>query len=156
MKTNRFRFVGISFLFFSLINAVCFLLIESIDGIGFRDTKFYEIFASPFFFCVELLGFSFLMKRRIYILFPLLVFMIKLLITLFGNKMYSGDFIVYLTTYFSLLFNIGQYYIQEHLNHSGEFLFHMVGMFLYQAVVIFLAIKIYPFPVPPPTKHSNI
>lgn len=142
MRTNGFRFASISFLFFSLSNVVCFFLIKSIDGIGFQDVKFYEIFAFPFFFCLELLGFSFLMKKRIYLLFPLFVFTLKLLIFVLGNKMYSADLIVYLTTYFALLFNIGQYYIQNHLNNSGGFLFHMVGMFLYQTAVIFLAIKI--------------
>jgi|SRR6218665_1248206 len=148
MKTNRFWFVGISFLLFSSINSVCFFLITSIDGIGFTNIRVLEIFTFPFFFCVELLGFSFLIKRRIYILFPLLVLAIKALIILLGDKIYYlwWDIIVFLTIYFSFLFNIGQYYIQAHHVDFNfgiiELLFHTVGMFLYQAAIIFLAIKI--------------
>src|SRR6218665_898209 len=182
---NRFWLAGISFLLFSLINSVCFFLITSIDDIGSKRIELLDIFFFPFFFCAELLGFSFLIKRRtcifpfffcvkllrfllfikrrIYISFPLLVLAIKiLLISCFDYINFWWYFIIYWTTYFSFLFNIGDYYIDaHHLDFNFGIiglLFHTVGMFLYQAVIIFLAIKITAclFPVLSPPRRSNI
>ena len=225
---NRFWLAGISFLLFSLINSVCFFLITSIDDIGSKRIELLDIFFFPFFFCAELLGFSFLIKRRtcifpfffcvkllrflllikrrIYILFPLLVPAIKeikrriyisfpllapaikeikrriyisfpllvlaikiLLILYFGVINFWWYIIIYWTTYFSFLFNIGDHYIDaHHLDFNLRILdfnfgiigllFHTVGMFLYQAVIIFLAIKITAclFPVLSPPRRSNI
>src|SRR6218665_3712973 len=243
---NRFWLAGISFLLFSLINSVCFFLITSIDDIGSKRIELLDIFFFPFFFCAELLGFSFLIKRRtcifpfffcvkllrflllikrrIYILFPLLVPAIKeikrriyisfpllapaikeikrriyisfpllapaikeikrriyisfpllvlaikiLLILYFGVINFWWYIIIYWTTYFSFLFNIGDHYIDaHHLDFNLRILdfnfgiigllFHTVGMFLYQAVIIFLAIKITAclFPVLSQPRRSNI
>jgi hypothetical protein len=141
---EKLIFSLIAFMIFSFINILLFLLIFFIPLIGFRDTKFYELFISPFFFCSFMFIFYYFFKKINILFYPLLVLILKSLFILPNYDMNSGDFLISGSTLFSQLFNIAQYFLQKSDFQSKllEIIIHLVGMLLYQVFILSISKKL--------------
>lgn len=144
---NKFYYSFLVFSFFSLVNITFFFLIKNINGLGFEDSKFYEIFILPACYCLSLFLFIVVFsKEKAYLFFPVFIALLKLALILpqYGS-MASGDFLLTTSTNFSQLFNTAEFLLERSGLQSNitELLLHVIVMFIYQMLIIVLTKNIY-------------
>ena len=147
-EIKKIVFSSIVYIVFVFVNIIAFMLIRAFD-IGY-DTKFYEIFLPQIPFCACTYLILILAKTKTWKIFflPLFILVLKiLLILIIGYSPFVADSLMFFSMSFSLIFNIGQYYLELHQPHSITFaiILHLFALSLYQSFVLFIVMKISEF-----------
>ena len=142
MKRN-IGFSIFSFFIFSMINLLCYLIINVVDDIGFKAVYFEYIFSLPFVYCLFLFLFSLFIEKS-FLWFPLFSLTWKLCLIIPEYDFKHADILLGITTNFSLIFNIAQKALQHTVGHTAttEITLHTLGMFLYQVLILYFAKKV--------------
>lgn len=145
---KKIVFSSIVYTVFIFINIIAFVLMIALD-IGY-DIKYYEIFFPQIPFCVCIYLILLLAKTKTWKIFflPILVLVLKILsILIIGYSPFVADSLMFFSMSFSLIFNIGQYYLELYQPQSMTFaiILHLFALSLYQSFVLFIVMKISEF-----------
>jgi hypothetical protein len=145
---KKIVFSALVYIMFVLVNIIAFILME-VFNIGY-SIKYYEIFFPQIPFCVCIYLILLLVKSKTWKIFFLPAFLLILkiiIISINGYTPFIADSLMFFSMSFSLIFNVGQYYLELYLPQSmtSAIILHLLALSLYQSFVLFIVMKISEF-----------